>query len=897
MSEISTEVESLDITTYDDDGNIIDENGAEGGFEIADSDIFTSASIDYEVDAMGTGSIDVFLQPLEDIITGDEIVIYLPSGFSIPAGESLTCQLGTALFSSFTIVGQIITIEIDDDTHITAASGGSITLDTTVDGIKYPIYGTSYSNIIEWVIDITHSLTSETGNIQSTLNPSSFAVDIDVIYTDNEGLFVPYTFKVEIDTALTIINSRALWFELEFDTSLAFPSALGTGYINEGDIPCTSNLEDLSSTIPVACTLTPGDPTTVKISQFKTVTKGSVISITLFIQNGASGNTVSIPIKSGFTDYNGISTIVQEGTALVSFIDAASNFATHVVESNNTLVGMMTPMNITLQLPSADSEPDDKLLLTFPSKWAIDIKNLFIQIDGNELSNYQLFVNSYAPAIMITLDEDVISSTASNIITLMGMTNAPYEGAGAGEIQISLVKNETMDIIATSLVDIDPAVRNELILSVSPNSLRKLAGDVTFRFTITNTAEIPASGKIIIVFPSGFDLTHYSCSYSYVLSSSASCTKIDQIITVSGFKTIAAATTFSIRILTIKTPDQTSSGPFTVTTLYTSDTNDVIDEAINDGYLMNSAAVAGSSYVSNLSFFPMTAGSAGIFVLEFSLDSSVPKDGLLTITVPSTFTLPTLSASNCLFNLHYSDCTKFGSSILIIPIRSFPAGIQMKLSIPGITVPSNSNIPIIITSTWNSLTMSDNPIEPNENFYLNTYMSSGTSLSASLDFWPKNAAEMASYKFTIITASGLDEDSAIVIWFPSTYPTAVNEINCWSSASLLEDQYVSCHYEYPNGIIVKGFNITDPGVQFFIQIQNVYNPPLAGSAGSFSIASVNSSSHEVIDSLSSLISATITSIPSVLNLVSISLGSYNTRASTSYTFQSAFASIPSTFEI
>eukprot|EP00358_Blepharisma_japonicum_P005528 CAMPEP_0202941272 /NCGR_PEP_ID=MMETSP1395-20130829/1391_1 /ASSEMBLY_ACC=CAM_ASM_000871 /TAXON_ID=5961 /ORGANISM="Blepharisma japonicum, Strain Stock R1072" /LENGTH=1186 /DNA_ID=CAMNT_0049636345 /DNA_START=641 /DNA_END=4198 /DNA_ORIENTATION=- len=493
---------------------------------------------------------------------------------------------------------------------------------------------------------------------------------------------------------------------------------------------------------------------------------------------------------------------------------------------------------------------------------------------------------------------EVISHVTSSLLNIVGMKNGPYEGSGSGNLQVTMITNSTLAAQASSLISLDSATHNTLTLSVSPNSMHQNAGDVTFRFSIVNPTSIPAGGNIAIIFPSGFDLTYSSCSYSYLLSSASACSISSQTIKITGFTAIAAGTSFSVKVLTVKNPTTATSGSFSVTTYYDSTTSMIIDQATYTGFNMTSAAVSGSVYITALSFFPMSAGTKGQFLLDFSLDSSVPHGGNLIITVPSTFSLPsTMDTSNCLFNLQYSTCSKSGNIITIQPYKSFPAGIEMILVIPDITVPTNSTSPIQISSMWNSLTMSTNPTTPSSAFYLNTYSATTTTIQGTVNFWPKNAAEIATYNFSLTATSQLNTTFSIVIWFPDEYPASIGDLRCSSSASILLTGALTCDSSsYMRGVVLSGFAQTAAGTPFSIIIENVHNPMSSLTTSGFSIVSIDAN-NKVIDQLMSSLTVTISSLPALLTLNSISLDNYSIFATAAYTFTSTFSSIPSNFQI
>lgn len=316
VTNLSGNIDYVTITTNDKDGNIIDKELTKGNIVTESIDTFNSATVNYESSALSAGSVTIFFKPEIDVIDSEILTVYLPTNFTIPSSESLTCKIQGNTPGSCVLIAQIITITIDDDTSFTALDGGTIVLDTNGNGLVYPTIGSSKSNIIEWVVDITHTGSQyESGTILSELDNGGFALSntaTKLEYTGETDTYAPYKFIIKTELELKDTSTRK--HELKITFPAEYSNDLGTGLIVTGSMPI------YDSTIDLDCKLSPGTLPVIKFTNFESVESGDIFSFTLFIKNGATVASSDIEIETSYEDLNGIITILQSSNIPITLV-------------------------------------------------------------------------------------------------------------------------------------------------------------------------------------------------------------------------------------------------------------------------------------------------------------------------------------------------------------------------------------------------------------------------------------------------------------------------------------------------------------------------------------------------------------------------------------------------
>lgn len=834
-----------------------------------------SSTITLVSDRLGTLTLDF---TTTSSISIDTIKVYFPT--SISPDYTPVCQVEssakTCAFSDKTLTISSVSTACN--------SGCTISLDTsTVNSWSFPSLGSSDSNIIEVSIEAQYSGGSEYGTLVLDIPESEFE-EAELVQVTSQDAWSPYSFSLTLSNDLTSSDAYVLFEFTGFGST-----SLGTG-LSTGTFPCTlTGFSNLSTTSPVVCTLTTDALTpSIKISSFSSIKSGESITAAFLLKNPAS-SPVSVSITAGYTAYNSLVTVTD--TINFSQVLSAAAGAFTILTSSDTIekaINTNTVIDVNIK-PSASSVANDYLLVVFPIGW--DFNNLNVTLDSTSLV-VVTYINSYAPALLLSLASNTLSSTSTSVLEIQ-LVNGPYEDAGQGKIILGLISSSTWafanyDIITDGASDLtfSGAERAEFIYAdyeISNN--HQDAGDVLYKFYMTLSSSIPSTGEFKISFDNSLDITSSYCTFSSHFGSTTTCSILGSVVKVSSFKAMAKGTTAYIKVFNIINPSSITTGTLSISSFYSSDGTSYIDSSqLNATQLLDSENVSNTT-IEAYRFFPTSTGSIGELYLEFYMDTSVARTGVLTIIFPSGFSLPAISDSNCLFNLKFDSCSSSGNTLRIYPVTAFSAGITMALIVPRITVPSNLTNPISITSTYSSVTLSHTSPDPDESAFFYASDQSTTTFIPTIAFVPKNLAEIASYTFTILNA--IETTDILIFWFPAEFPSNIGNVYCESSASSRIDQAVQCLSVHIYSVQATGMS----GTNLTFTIHGVNNPGSSGTTSAIKIQIINADNSV---KASGQATVTITSAAANIKLISIDIVDTNIQAITNYTFLTEVPSLPST---
>lgn len=870
-------VAAFTITTIDSSSRNIDESTTGGGITLSTAHtVLTSSSTSLSIVSGRKGTITIGFTSTSTASVSS-ILVYLPA--SISAGSLPSCKIG-GVSKTCSMSGSIVTVT---PSSTTCNLGCILIIDTTSNDLNLGPLGTSNTNILEVSINVIFASTSEFVTTLTSLANSEFSA-ATLTYITNQDAWSTYT------ASLTLLNG------LDAETSTpvimmvftGFSNDLGSGYTVSDTVGCEiDGLSDYSSSEPVYCELTP-DVTNPYISvySFATVAAASQISIKVIVLNPSGSGSVTV--KAQYTQYNSVITIADSKDFTVTLSASATNWPTNT-GANPTVSLINTDTSITFTLLSTtQSSTNDYLLIAFPAGWNI-ISNT-VKLNDISLASTS-FQNTYSPSILISLSSNTIDSSTSSSLVIT-LTNGEFETSGSGFISIGLIKNSDWSLINYGSVTdgasgktYSGATQSEFYFAdyeISNDYMS--AGDVLVKIYLTTANPVPSTGRILIVFPAGIDLTYSYCDFASILGSSTVCSIVSQTVTVSGFDALSAMTSAFIKVLNIINPNDAATGQIIIKSTYSSVTSTIIDLSTMNSTVLLTAVDPPEVIIENYSFFPLSTGSYGEFFLKFYMEASVPYGGTLTIVFPIGFSLPSITASTCNFSLEFLTCSSSSNTLSITPVSTFSAGMSMMLTIPSVVIPSNLTTPISITSTYAGLTLtqiSSTTTDPNTFFIASDTVS--TTFTPSLSIVPTNLAEVASYTFAIDYA--ISDTDLLVVWFPSAFPKVLGNVHCTSTGSSRADGIIDCFIDHNNAVVATGITSTS----FTITVYGVNNPQTSGSTGNLIIQIVDANNE--VQAYGS-ISGTITSLSSAIQLTSISLDSYDIQAVTSYTFISTISAIP-----
>ena len=949
----TSNIANMTVKTKDASGNVIDEDdGTQGALTLDAKPAYdsTTAAVTYSTATANTttSTIQLDFKPGVSVtMTSATVVINIPTGFTLPSGNTATCSYEknggtTKTAASCVVSGQVLTAVLASDSdNLGTTEVGEFTIGGTW---NTPAIGSSPSSIHEWSLQITVSGSSNAydyfGSIYSALGVAAFDVQASAteitVDSETQNQWSPYTVSFKIENALATTTSRTPELSIEFgrrnaaDSSDAWDSDLGTGIATGNAIGChsLSGLSDYSTTAPLTCTLTTNtnnsatDWVKVTVTNFADIAASSVVSLRLMAKNpNATLTDLNIRFTSKITDYNGIETTLQQSSSSSLLETKAATSGWNVDNSSVHTDRSVKTVNITTELKQSvkmtAAATITKLLVVAPAGW--NFTGCTAVIGTENFTTIEVFADSTNPAVLLTMPATVnLSDTALTDFTISTINNPAYEGLGSGAITVGALDATTpadpvWHNIAALGTSASAAEAAALTFTIESNNLHNQAGDVTYNFKVTPINNIPSGGEIHVIFPTGYDLQYAVCSWGINIQDAATASPVScsintgtLTIIVNSFAAITAGTELYIYIDSVKNPNTSQDAgnsnlrvtdTFQAFTLYDNNTSNIIDKVLTGKTLtLSEPLTTGTAEILSIGFFPTNSGAPSDMNLTFNLQSSVPPGGTLTIAVPGGYILPpSLNRDNCVLNMQYATCTLLGSSIQITPASRFSAGASFDLKIFDTTCPPSSVSvgEFGLTVLWNGLTLSQTATGGL------TYTPTATSTSTvttTLNFFPTNASELARYEFTLTATSDFAVGNSVFIWFPSDYPLQLGEPECEiRPAAGAGTISATCSVGSSRSWIrIDNDKVTvTAGTAFEAIINNVQNPINQVTTGSFHVSILNGDS--ILDLMTTSLIASITSIPSLIQVFNITTSTTDKQADASYYFNiKPSISIPST---
>jgi RNase P/RNase MRP subunit p29 len=410
--------------------------------------------------------------------------------------------------------------------------------------------------------------------------------------------------------------------------------------------------------------------------------------------------------------------------------------------------------------------------------------------------------------------------------------------------------------ISTEL-EIWPGITIDLDTEVSPTELQpgdltssnvepdfsaaEAAGDVSVVFTTSNP--LPADGKIVITFPSGFLLNSGSetlmgddgASFNGATAVSTS----GQIVTITrdgDGDSVDAGTIVALELSNIENPSTSGlAGIYSIRTTTASDV--IIDE---DPEVTPDTFIVGTLRNTNVLPSSLVAGAVGDVGATFEISDPLPADGKIVITFPSGFLLN--SGSETLMGddgASFNGATAVSASGQIVTITrdgrgdSVDAGTVVTLTLTNIKNPpvsGSSKSYIIKTTTSSDITLDiDTAVKPN-------IITPGVLVST--DVVPASlfakATGFVSVSFN--TANPLPGDGNITVTFPSGFGLIGDEvINLAGDGPSFDGMTAVAISE--NSVLINriGGSLVESDTKVFLVLNGVKNPSVPGLTGTYSI--------------------------------------------------------------
>ena len=382
--------------------------------------------------------------------------------------------------------------------------------------------------------------------------------------------------------------------------------------------------------------------------------------------------------------------------------------------------------------------------------------------------------------------------------------------------------------------------------SVVPDSLAvSAAGNVAVSFVVENA--LPADGKIVVIFPSGFTLNSGGTTGISTdnFDGTTAVTGSSSTVTITRLPTateIAASSTVTFTLTFIKNPTVTgSSGAYTIKTQTSSAT--VIDQNTS---VAASTITAAALTKTNVQPESLVASVAGDVDVSFTVATSLAANEVIVVTFPSGFTLSSggttglggdgISAGSATVGVS-------GSTQIVVITRTggstFSAGTAVTLELTNIKNPASGGS----TGTYSIKTESTSgvTIDQDTSVTADTIIGLLTSTNVEPDSLSPEAVGNVTVTFT--TTGALPNTGIIVVTFPSSFTLSSGATTGLGSDAASFDGTATVGVSGSQIVTItrSGGSEVAAGTAVTVEITNIKNPTEVGSTGTYIIKTDTSS--------------------------------------------------------
>lgn len=656
------------------------------------------------------------------------------------------------------------------------------------------------------------------------------------------------------------------------------------------------------------CTLIPGSPALIRVDNFQEIAASTSISISFpGIKNPSVAYTVkmkTIQLANRIrTEFNSVTvTFTPPGTATTlvdSTTTSTSSYAftstdvstTTSVTFNPTISTTLTgPGTFVIELPLYD-------IGWIPSSDSITCK----------LGNTVYSCTRYYGADWITIRlPSATTYSPGTTFTITGLQVPRYSYSSVGGIVLKYIPDSTKMRTVIKNMNAFPAATVPTFSQATLIADKKNKGAVNAEYTLVFVAtnDIPTGSSIIITLPTGYNLLSSSPAVSFsspdlvptgtTLSYSASISSV----TISGFYTQSAYTSFSIVISGLKNPSTLSLSQTWIAQV-TYDSNLMIYHSDFDKFVFTGALSAGVITFNSIGAFPMNADEDAIYTINFVPASAIPVGGKILITFPTDNYESLPSPPSCSISggvTTFSSCTLSGNTYTIVLDTEYSSG-GIIVTIDNILNPDRGTTDGFIVQTYYDSVLLDNTDTTSTDSRTVTIVDEGDTLAIqSISFDPKNEGESANYTFSFVPSNTIESTMEIQIVFPSDYDKTLGEsIDCEAPSGLLGT--ISCSVS-DRVVTVTGFDtyLPDADSPVTISIFGVVNPNQGSdSTGEFKIGTLTTGTSYYVDYNSEVGTFTVSPAPGWSTLYAVTPDNLYTRLESNYFFNfTATTTIPKT---
>jgi len=787
----SGDTDSLVIRSYKSDGTLIDQDLTQAYTTVSSVSSPSQVSVSYPGpdSNKATGSstqIQFGITPQTEIPAKGYIQFSLPQGVSIGTSNP-TCKLQPtnipeASAHSCSHLDGNLTVQLfqtNGKFQATVESFVKITTVTAPSKSGYYIFDfNTYSE--NWDL-------LESGTATAEFLASSLTSNIEVLHSNVDTvnvLTVGITPQKTIPSGKTPTSSTQLqgFIEVLLPTSSGgsslFRPDLGLGLSSGQTVPCKaiSGITQLKCTVQVP---TSPNPVKITVSDFEEVTAGTslefqipglkyvqttnppTVTVTTYeYQNRKRKEleTVDSSLPSGVAS---VSTSTS-GVSLSLSSTKVSSVSTLSLSPTITSLGASSPYYIMLHIHQSQ---DDGYCNTQQITCTVNSS-------PKTCTCYQT-----AETILIPLNSDPGAGSIS--ISISGLANPDSVPTTPNDLTMYMIANGQVNQALTFTGGIPVLTAGTLsIASVEPIVDGKNYVNVRYTARFTCEHEVPQGGSIEIEFPGDYSLSSSSpvpkC-YAYLepaSSSGVSCIVNSNTLTVSNFQKVNSASLVLVTVEGVKNPSVATTGSFSVKTKNT--LGRVIDQNLSvSGFTTGSEWTPWTSSDFSVQVFPTNSNATA----EYQFTLRMIYAGIGTQIKITSSDLNLGSSPNCrVFNgmSTFESCKASGNSLVLTTNQPTPSSAFTVSVLDLVNFKGSGTFSLECTYDGVVVTQSE-PVT-----FTTSQLAPSLSVE-SIDFYPKNKGERATYVFKFTPQFDIEQDEAINIVFPQEFDSKLGyDFKCWA---------------------------------------------------------------------------------------------------------------------
>ena len=482
------------------------------------------------------------------------------------------------------------------------------------------------------------------------------------------------------------------------------------------------------------------------------------------------------------------------------------------------------------------SSSGDAVDLTFTVSNTGNTKLIDVSLTGDGVTLTLSDEGGDGTDVLNTGDSETATSTHTLTQTEADTCSLPKTGtvSGGGVPTGTSVGAEAVTIGTLTSTDVEP---ESLVAGA--------VGDVDVSFTVENP--VPADGKVVVTFPSGFVLSNGAATAigrdgtSFNGTESVSIFGRTVTITRSGGNSVATGTAVTLELTNVKNP--TTVG---LTGTYSIKTTDSIDVTIDqDTSVSGDTMTSGGLTLTNVQPESLVAGATGDVNVSFTLTNPLATGGKIVVIFPSGFTLSNgadtgIGSAGVSFD---GDTSVSTSDKTVTITRSGGSEVTgdtaVTLELTNIKNPTVSGS----TGTYTIRTTTAAGVTQDQDFVVTAdEITPGALTSTNVEPETLTSGDVVDVDVSFTIANPLPANGKIVVTFPSGFTLSSGATTSAGSDGTSFDGSDLVRVSGQSVTISRfGVSQVGTGTAVTLELSNIKNPTTTGSTGIYAIKTTNAS--------------------------------------------------------